>query len=85
MSAESRGTCRAALVSFLEPWSSVQSACFARDLAVALRRSSRRLWRGCFNADEVSRVVDLAKLKELKHRIVNLFLCSYDAGRNHWN
>ena len=38
-----------------------------------------------FTADEVSRVVDLAKLKELKHRIVNLFLCSYDAGRNHWN
>ena len=38
-----------------------------------------------FTADEVSGVVDLAKLKELKHRIVHLFLYSYDAGRNHWN
>ena len=38
-----------------------------------------------FTADEVSSVVDLAKLKELKHRILNLFLYSYDAGRNHWN
>jgi hypothetical protein len=38
-----------------------------------------------FNADEVSRVVDLAKLKELKHRIVNLFLYANDAERNHWN
>jgi hypothetical protein len=38
-----------------------------------------------FTADEVSSVVDLAKLKELKHRIVNLFLYSYDTGRNHWN
>jgi hypothetical protein len=38
-----------------------------------------------FTADEVSSVVDLAKLKELKHRIVHLFLYSYDAGRNHWN
>jgi hypothetical protein len=27
-----------------------------------------------FNADEVSSVVDLAKLKELKHRIVQLFV-----------
>jgi hypothetical protein len=27
-----------------------------------------------FTADEVSSVVDLAKLKELKHRIVHLFL-----------
>ena len=38
-----------------------------------------------FTADEVSGVVDLAKLRELKHRIVELFLYSYDAGRNHWN
>ena len=38
-----------------------------------------------FTADEVSSVVDLAKLRELKHRIVELFLYSYDAGRNHWN
>ena len=38
-----------------------------------------------FTADEVSGVVDLAKLKELKHRVVNLFLYSYDTGRNHWN
>jgi hypothetical protein len=38
-----------------------------------------------FTADEVSGVVDLAKLKELKHRIVHLFLYSYDTGRNHWN
>jgi hypothetical protein len=39
-----------------------------------------------FTADEVSGgVLDLAKLKGLKHRIVNLFLYSYDAGRNHWN
>src|SRR6516165_7537354 len=38
-----------------------------------------------FNADEVSSVVNLAKLKELKHRIVHLFLYSNDAGRNHWN
>jgi hypothetical protein len=32
-----------------------------------------------FNADEVSSVVDLPKLKELKHRIVNLFLYANDA------
>jgi hypothetical protein len=39
-----------------------------------------------FTADEVSSsVVDLARLKELKHRIVHFFLYSYDAGRNHWN
>ena len=38
-----------------------------------------------FTADEVSSVVDLAKLRELKHRIVELFLYSYDAGRNRWN
>jgi hypothetical protein len=38
-----------------------------------------------FTADEVCGVVDLAKLKELKHRVVNLFLYSYDTGRNHWN
>ena len=38
-----------------------------------------------FTADEVSRVVDLAKLKELKHRIVHLFLYAKDMGRNHWN
>jgi hypothetical protein len=38
-----------------------------------------------FTADEVSSVVDLAKLKELKYRIVHLFLYSYDAGRNRWN
>jgi hypothetical protein len=38
-----------------------------------------------FTADEVSSVVDLAKLKELKHRIVHLFLYANDTGRNHWN
>jgi hypothetical protein len=38
-----------------------------------------------FTADEVSSVVDLAKLKELKHRIVHLFLYARDTGRNHWN
>ena len=38
-----------------------------------------------FTADEVCGVVDPAKLKELKHRIVHLFLYSYDTGRNHWN
>ena len=38
-----------------------------------------------FTADEVSSVVDLAKLKELKHRIVQLFLYARDTGRNHWN
>jgi hypothetical protein len=38
-----------------------------------------------FTADEVSSVVDSAKLKELKHRIVNLFLYASDTGRNHWN
>jgi hypothetical protein len=37
-----------------------------------------------FTADEVSRVVDLAKLKELKHRIVHLFLYAKDTGRNHY-
>ena len=31
-----------------------------------------------FTADEVSSVVDLAKLKELKHRIVYLFLYAKD-------
>ena len=38
-----------------------------------------------FTADEVSSVVDLAKLKELKHRIVQLFLYASDTGRNYWN
>ena len=38
-----------------------------------------------FTADEVSGVVDLAKLKELKHRIVHLFLYADDTGRNQWN
>ena len=36
-----------------------------------------------FTADEVTRVVDLGKLRRLKHEIVSLFL--YDTGRNHWN
>ena len=36
-------------------------------------------------ADEVSGVVDLAKLRELKHRIVHLFLYGKDTGRNQWN
>jgi hypothetical protein len=35
-----------------------------------------------FTADEVSSVVDLAKLKELKHRILHLFLYANDSGRN---
>jgi len=38
-----------------------------------------------FTADEVSGVVDLAKLKELKHRIVELFLYARETGRNRWN
>ena len=38
-----------------------------------------------FTADEVSSVVDLPSLKELKHRIVQLFLYARDTGRNHWN
>ena len=38
-----------------------------------------------FTADQVSGVVDLAKFKELKHRIVHLFLYAKDTGRNHWN
>jgi hypothetical protein len=38
-----------------------------------------------FTADEVSGVVDLAKLKELKYRIVHLFLYADDTGRNQWN
>jgi hypothetical protein len=36
-----------------------------------------------FTADEVSSVVDLAKLKELKHRIVHLFLYANDSARNY--
>ena len=38
-----------------------------------------------FTADEVSGVVDLAKLKEPKHRIVHLFLYGKDTGRNQFN
>jgi hypothetical protein len=38
-----------------------------------------------FTADEVSGVVVLAKLKELKHRIVELFLYARETGRNQWN
>jgi hypothetical protein len=38
-----------------------------------------------FSADEVRSVVDLAKLKELKHRIVELFLDARETGRNRWN
>jgi hypothetical protein len=38
-----------------------------------------------FTADEVSSVVDLARLKELKHRIVHLFLYTDDTQRDHWN
>jgi len=37
-----------------------------------------------FTADEVSSVVDLAKLKELKHLIVHLFLYANDTGRNQY-
>jgi hypothetical protein len=37
-----------------------------------------------FTADEVSGVVDRAKLKELKHRIVHLFLYRNGSGRNYW-
>ncbi len=36
-----------------------------------------------FTGDEVTRVVDLGKLRRLKHEIVSLFL--YDTGRNHKN
>src|SRR6266446_8686347 len=36
-----------------------------------------------FTADEVSSVVDLAKLKELKHRILHLFLYANDGGRDY--
>ena len=38
-----------------------------------------------FTADEVSTVVDRGKLKELKHRIVHLFLYAKETGRNRWN
>jgi hypothetical protein len=38
-----------------------------------------------FNADEVSSVVNLTKLEELKHRIVRLFLWANDTGRNRWD
>jgi hypothetical protein len=38
-----------------------------------------------FSADEVCGVVDLGKLKELKHRVVHLFLYTYDTGRNREN
>ena len=38
-----------------------------------------------FTADEVSSVVDLAKLKELKYHIVELFLYARETGRNRWN
>jgi hypothetical protein len=38
-----------------------------------------------FTADEVSCVIDLAKLKELKHRIVHLFFYPNEPGRNRWN
>ena len=37
-----------------------------------------------FTADEVSTVVQPAKLKELKHRIVHLFLYRNDSGGNYW-
>jgi hypothetical protein len=36
-----------------------------------------------FTADEVSSVVDLVKLKVLKHRIIHLFLYRNGSGRNH--
>ena len=36
-----------------------------------------------FDADEVTSVVNPAKLKRLKHEIISLFL--YDTGRNHRN
>jgi hypothetical protein len=35
-----------------------------------------------FTADEVSSVVEPAKLEELKHRMVHLFLYANDSGRN---
>jgi hypothetical protein len=35
-----------------------------------------------FSADEVCSVVDFAKLKELKHRIVYLFRYANEGGRN---
>ena len=38
-----------------------------------------------FNADEGSRVADLTKVKELRHRIVHLFPYPNDSGRNHWD
>jgi hypothetical protein len=38
-----------------------------------------------FTADEVCSVVDRAKLKELKHRIVYLFLYANGTGQNYWN
>jgi hypothetical protein len=38
-----------------------------------------------FTADEVCGVVDPAKLKELKHRIVQLFLYAIKIGLNRWN
>jgi hypothetical protein len=38
-----------------------------------------------FNADEVSSVVNLGKLKELNQRIVQLFLYANGTGRNYRN
>ena len=38
-----------------------------------------------FTADEVSGAVDLGNLKELKHRIVHLFLYANATDRNRWN
>jgi hypothetical protein len=37
-----------------------------------------------FTADEVCSVVEPAKLEELKHRIVYLFLYADDRARNYW-
>ena len=37
-----------------------------------------------FTAAEVSSVVNLAKLKKPKHRIVHLFLYANDTGRNQY-
>ena len=51
------------------------------DLSTILKGAVERM----FTADEVSGVVDLAKLQELKHRIVQLFLYARDTGRNRWN
>jgi hypothetical protein len=56
-----------------------------RLLEISPSNSSKRQWRGCSPPMKFAVVADLTKLKELKHRIVHLFLYANDTGRNHWD